>query len=69
MSMIQTKPSKNNARLNEAKSKILNAEPVKFNLNLPRHIHYKLKNKCAAEGTIMGNVVREMIIEYVNIKK
>lgn len=69
MSIIQAKINKgNNERLNTAKSKLLNSEQVKFNFNLPKHIHRKLKNKCCAEGILMTTVVRQMILDYLKRK-
>ena len=71
MSIIHTKLNKgNNQKLNSMKSKLLNSnmELVKFNFNLPKHIHYKLKIKCYEEGKLMTNVVREMIVDYLRKK-
>ncbi len=66
MSIIEVKkPKANNERLNKLKEKMVNSNSTKFNLNLPRHIHIKFKNKCVQEGKLMAAVVRDMILNYI----
>jgi hypothetical protein len=66
MSMIEIKRRKpNNKRLDKLKDSMINSNPKKFNMNLPRHIHMKFKNKCFQEGRLMAGVIRDMILNYI----
>lgn len=66
MSIIEIKkPRANNERLNKIKNKLINSNAAKFNMVLAKHIHLKFKNKCFQEGRLMSDVVRDMILNYI----
>ncbi len=54
-----------NSKLDRIKRKAIVADSMKFTLNLPRSIHIDFKNKCWSEGTLMSDIVRAMIMNYI----
>ena len=39
---------------------------VRFNVNIPRDLHYQFKMKALENHETMGDVVRAFIIEYIS---
>lgn len=45
--------------------KMLNSDTVKYTMNMPRHIHKKVKRKALYEGKSIKDIIMENLLKYI----
>jgi ParG len=63
-----SRPKKTQAVAPDALDRFVNGSKVESRLNviLPKDLRGKFKAKCAADGVMMGDVIRGFVQEYVS---
>lgn len=52
-------------RHEKLRKQMINADCVKFSINIPRVLHKKLKSASASEGKDMKDVIMESVVTYL----